>query len=79
MKFRQYFLTLSVFLIKSGKLFHRERLTNEIAFCPMLVLRKEILSSANFFFVSFLQREQIQNLILKDNKESVINKFEYID
>ena len=47
---------LSVFLINSGKLFHREGSTTEIAFCPMFVLRKGVLSSANLFIVSILQR-----------------------
>ena len=61
-QFRQYFLTLclkvfrlSGFLINSGKLFHSEGLTNEIAFCPMFVLQKRILSFANLFLVSILQ------------------------
>ena len=46
---------LSGFLINLGKLFHREGTTNEIAFCPMFVLRKGILSLANLFLVSILQ------------------------
>ena len=47
---------LSVFKINSGKLFHREGPTSEIAFCPVFVLRKGILSFANLFLVSILQR-----------------------
>ena len=47
---------LSDFLITSDKLFHREGPTNEIAFYPMFVLRKGILSLANLFLVSILQR-----------------------
>ena len=43
------------FLISSGKLLHREGPTNEIAFCPMFVLQKEILSFANLFIISILQ------------------------
>ena len=31
---------LSVFSIASDKLFYREGPTNEIAFCPMFILRK---------------------------------------
>ena len=46
---------LSDFLITSDKLFHREGPTNEIAFCPMFVLRKGILSLANLFLVCILQ------------------------
>ena len=36
-------------------MFHGEGPTNEIAFCPMFVLRKGILSFANLFLVSTLQ------------------------
>ena len=56
-QFRQYFFTLClfVFLINSGKLFHREGPTNEIAFWPMFVLRKGILSLAYLFLISILQ------------------------
>ena len=37
------------FLVNSGKLFHREGPTNEIAFSAMFVLRKEVLSFVNLF------------------------------
>ena len=40
---------LSVFLINSGKLFHRVGPTNEKAFCPMFLLRK-----GNFKFCRFI-------------------------
>ena len=43
------------FFINSGTLFHREGLTNEIAFCSMFALRKGILSFANLFLMPNLQ------------------------
>ena len=46
---------LSFFKINSDKLCHREGPTNEIAFCPMFVLRKGTLSFANLFLVFILQ------------------------
>ena len=48
------FELLFVFLINSGKLFHKKGQTNKIAFCPMFVLRKETLNFADAFFVSIL-------------------------
>ena len=66
---------LSVFLINSGKLFHREGPTNEIAFCPMFVLRKGILSFANLFLVSILQCG-VNLKFLQIIKTSVIDKSE---
>ena len=42
-------------LINSGKPLHREGSTNELAFYPMFVLWKEILSFENLFLVSILQ------------------------
>ena len=48
-------LNYTFFLINSDKLLHREGVINEIAFYPMFVLRKGILSSANLFLVSILQ------------------------
>ena len=56
-------LSYPFFLINLGKLFHREGSNNEIAFCPMLVLRKEFLSSANLFLASILQCGAIQRFL----------------
>ena len=61
-------LKLSVFSINSGKLFHREGPTNEIAFCPVLVLPKGILVLQIYFLCLFRNVEQIQKF-LSDDKD----------